>query len=228
VPRPDRLPPSARGVVERSTILPAGVKLVWIKTHVLDDPTEGAWISAAQLAEQLGMKAPTIERYRHFLFEAGMLARGPRAGRRGHTWYPILPAGCVPPTRGASPDQIAVAGRALDVHLDRLRRSRGSPDPDRDPGQLPLLVADPDHPQDAPLSLIPISLSEPVMGGLQGGLVSRERTESPLVSVVTECEAKPMVATPREAETKKSDVPTSIDPLMRKVMRTWNEKRVAR
>jgi len=225
VPRPDRLPPSARGVVERSTILPAGVKLVWIKTHVLDDPTEGAWVSAPALADQLGMKPATVERYRHFLLRAGLLARGPRSGRRGVTWYPTLPDRCVPPARGASKQQIAEAGQALDQHLRQLQGSRANPDDD--PGQLPLAIPEPSPGQNTAPSRMMIRDEAEAMGGLQGGLVSRERTESPLVSVVTECEEKPMVATPQELETKKRRAGSLDDPVMRRLMRTWHEKRVA-
>jgi hypothetical protein len=114
--RPDRLPPCAAGIIERSRVLPAGVKLVWLKMRLLDQATEGCTMRSTTLADELGMADETVTRYQRFLQRAALLVRGPRVdGRAGSTWYATLPTGCAPANR--TRPELARCGQALDVHL---------------------------------------------------------------------------------------------------------------
>ena len=118
--RPTKPPYPASGrVVKACHMLGDELKILWLE-HVVLDRTEGAYISAEHMAQRLGKSKDSIERGRRELLRVGLLQKGQRARGQTGTWYPVLPAACIPSARPTPADISGLANR-LDDHIRAIR-----------------------------------------------------------------------------------------------------------
>lgn len=117
--RPDRLPRWSIHVVKASRRLTLGLKMVWLEDFHLDLGPEGAFISAGNLAERLGVGKDTVEKYRRALVRLGLHENAPRPGARTMSWFATMPAECVPSREMSVTDCITLA-RRLDELIDEI------------------------------------------------------------------------------------------------------------
>jgi hypothetical protein len=108
-------------VVKAATEITSGQKLVWLEIYGLDRGSERAYVSAETLAGWLGMGARNIEKARRELEEIGLLGSAPRLGKRGTTWWPLLPPQCRPRSERPSGDEVVKLAALLD---DLIRVAR--------------------------------------------------------------------------------------------------------
>ena len=131
---PRLLPWSATRVVRavRAEYLSAGHKLVWVELWGLARTPRGAWISAVNLAQRLGMSRDTVGTYRRDLERLGLLVKAP--ARRGETatWRPSLPPDCIPAER-PTPREVDERARRLEQYVAG-HRSGTHPREVADPG----------------------------------------------------------------------------------------------
>lgn len=102
-----------------SLLLNAAIKLCWLEHVVLDGP-DGAYIGAGPLGQRLGESRESIERHRRELMRLGLLVAGHRGPGKTGTYFPTLPAECVPPKR-PTPAEVARLAERLDAHIRRVR-----------------------------------------------------------------------------------------------------------
>lgn len=217
--RPERLPKCAAGVVERSRVLPAGVKLVWLKVRLLDSATEGCTMRPNTIADQLGMAEETVTRYQRFLLRAQLLERHRRAdGRAGSTLYATLPDGCRPASR--TRQEVERCGAELDVFLraQAIVAGKGDQLPARaDPPDRRIIRPPPDDnpPPAGPADRNMIRSDRAPMGGIKGGLGSSS-DKSPL-----DLEHYPEGKNPRRATRKTRE---SNDTEAQRIEAAWLER----
>jgi hypothetical protein len=101
--------------VKAARAIPWGAKAVFVEDWILDRGPEGAWISAAHLAERLGMSTRNVELHRRRLRELGFYVVIPRHGGRTDGWIPTLPLGAQ--IHGVRPADVADAATRIDALL---------------------------------------------------------------------------------------------------------------
>lgn len=125
--RPDRVPWSATHVVKASPYLPWGAKAVWLELQALDNGPEGAWISAKALGARLGLNEHTVKKHRTKLMDYGLLEMEiglPR--RRTSSWFPALPADCIPRNKKLTPESLEALAGLLDARLTGAAHGTGT------------------------------------------------------------------------------------------------------
>lgn len=138
----------------------SGKLLCWLETYAIDESDEGAYLSAAQMAERLGMAAETVEGYRRELLADGLLEKLPsrRGARSG--WRCTLPADCIPSSPRPRIDELKLlAGRlAASIASERNKRNasvrtrlQSVSEPGSVPGSEPATSPDMNPGQDPPL-----------------------------------------------------------------------------
>jgi hypothetical protein len=121
-------------VMKASQALTSGQKLVWLELWALDHGPERAFVSAARLAERLGMSVDNVEKARRQLRSLRLLASGPRPSGRGVTWWATLPADCLPSSRPSDAAIMELAGR-LDARIEGQGTRRRTTPGGRELGQ---------------------------------------------------------------------------------------------
>ena len=197
MPRRDGLPTRACWVVEASTVLPWGMKAVWLRTYWLDIGPERTWATERQLGAMLGLEPATVARYRTELRAYGLLESAEIPGDSGQrrvqrSWWCTLPAPCIPPDR-ARPDHCVALARVLDQHLspdgpDGKRR-------DHDPPSRPMML----RPEGRSTSALKAD-HHPALGERKGAPPAVKGTEVPSTSAVREGDRRRRVARNPEAE----------------------------
>ena len=120
VTRPPKLPfPESGRVVKATSLLSEALKLVWLE-HVALDRGEGAYIGAGHLGQRLGRSRDSVERDRRELIRVGLLHAGVRVNGRTGTYYPVMPADCIPHPRAPVGEVHRLAER-LDGHIRQVR-----------------------------------------------------------------------------------------------------------
>lgn len=119
--RPEKLIFAATHVVKGSRVLTWPEKAVWLEDYALDLGPEGAWITAAKLAERLGLSPETVETYRRRFAEEGigLHYRVKRPGARSPGWVSTLPDGCAPRSQRPPPEVVIEGARRLDWLLEK-------------------------------------------------------------------------------------------------------------
>jgi hypothetical protein len=114
-----RLPRTADLVMAAvlATILPWGIKAVWIRLLPLDGGPEGAYISDESLGESLGLDPGTAKNYRFELRRLGLARTFPRAGTRQYGWVLQLPD-AARPREGQSREAVRPRAPALARRLE--------------------------------------------------------------------------------------------------------------
>ncbi len=135
--RPDRLPRWSVHVIKASRRLTLGLKMVWLEDFYLDQGPEGAWVSASNLAQRLGIGTETVEKYRRALSRLGLHESAPRPGGRTMSWFATLPSACVPPPHASVTECITLAGR-LDATIDAITGDRPAANTPRTAPQQPV------------------------------------------------------------------------------------------
>ena len=109
-----RLPRTADLVMAAvlATILPWGLKAVWIRLLPLDAGPEGAFISDESLGEGLGLDAGTAKNYRFELRRLGLARTFPRSDTRQYGWVLQLPDGARP-REGQSRNEVRLRAPGL-------------------------------------------------------------------------------------------------------------------
>jgi hypothetical protein len=123
--RPERPPPTARRVVNASSVLTESEKRIWLEIHYLDGGTEGCTLRPDTFARRLGLQRDTIRKGRHRLKAWELVSSRPR---RGYTdaWFATLPAALIPKARGPKDATIFELADALDNYLRQAQPGASS------------------------------------------------------------------------------------------------------
>lgn len=104
------------------------VKAVWLELYALHNGPEGAYIGATPLARRLGISREGVEKARRQLKALGLLWDLKVEGRRTSSWFPTLPASCLPTThRPTDPEVLDCAGRLRQLLDQTLPAPSGTP-----------------------------------------------------------------------------------------------------
>jgi len=121
--RREKLRFGATFVVWAARMLTLGEKVVWYHHWALDRSRPGqsngdhCYMSAASMAERLGLSPYTVEEYRSHLVHMGLMESFRRQGATNRGWVALLPDRCHPRTEEvAGPEGVRLAG-ALDEHI---------------------------------------------------------------------------------------------------------------
>ena len=121
-----KLPFAATRVLKASGRLGATEKLVWLEMYALDNTDLGCYAKAVVLGDRLGKREGTIENVRLKLTRYGLLKSIRRTGIT--SWYPTMPADCIPNTARPTPDDIQRLAAIFDTHTNgvvpRIRGDR--------------------------------------------------------------------------------------------------------
>jgi hypothetical protein len=113
-------------VVKAATELTLGQKFVYLELCGLCGEN-GAYMSAENLGRRIAMTRDYIEQVRRELTGAALLRSERRPGQRGATWWPVLPAECLPTSRRPSDEEVVTLAARLDAHIRRARGSTEAP-----------------------------------------------------------------------------------------------------
>lgn len=112
-------PFSATHVIKASLVLGDELKLLWLEHLALNGP-DGCYIGAGPMARRLGKSRRAVERGRRELVRLGLLLARPCLRGQTGTYYPTLPASCLPTARPGT-DEVGRLTERLDIHIGQIR-----------------------------------------------------------------------------------------------------------
>jgi hypothetical protein len=110
-------------------MLSDALKLVWLEHYALDRVHgDGAYMGAGPMGQRLAKSRDAIDSARRELLRLRLLVAGDRARGKTGTYFPALPATCVPASERPAVETVTAATERLDQHIRQIRSAAPAPE----------------------------------------------------------------------------------------------------